>query len=293
MRAPATFGRYVEPFLGGGAMFFALTPDLAPQDDAALGDLNPHLIGMYRAIATDVERVIVELYGFEIEHNRAGKDRDRYYAEVRAWWNDHRDVRDGDPLCAKIAAGFLYLNRACFNALWRVNRRGEFNVPSGKKAHLVIPSSQQLRLAAAALGKAIPRCQRYDQTTMPVRSGDFVYFDPPYDVSGAAGTLPAFTSYTLDRFGVAQQRELAEHAQRLRRRGAFVMISNRRTALIEELYKGWTIARVPGARSMSASASARRAIPEVIITSDRIAPADSLAQRGRILGRAARRTVAA
>lgn len=292
MRAPATFNRYVEPFLGGGAMFFALAPDLAGYG-TWLGDLNPHLIATYRAIATDVERVIAELASFEIGHNRAQRRVDGYYADVRAWWNNHRDVRDGDALCMKIAAGFLYLNRACFNGLWRVNRAGEFNVPSGKRAHLVLPTPQQLRAAQIALVKAALQHQRYDATLGNVRAGDFVYFDPPYDSSGAAGAAPSFTSYTTQAFDIAQQSELAEHAHALRKRGAFVMISNRRTAMIEHLYKGWTFARVDGARSMSASASGRRAIPEVIITSDRISPADSLAQRGRVRGRLPRRSGAA
>ncbi len=247
-RLPSSWRRYYEPFAGGAALFWRVAPQRA-----VLADMNPDLIGLYTALRRDVSGVIKRL-----EHHRTHHSEAHYY-DVRTRWND----RDIAWTSADRAATFIYLNKTCFNGLWRVNRSGAFNVPIGRYVDPPICVPDTLRAAHAALQETELRCGDYKTAIADAGKGDFVYFDPPYDpVTPTAN----FVSYTASAFGPDQQRELAETAQKLVAKGARVMLSNSDTPFIRSLYKGMRIDRVMCARAINSNASKRGDVAEVIVT---------------------------
>lgn len=249
-RLPKTHKRYFEPFLGGGALFFALAPK-----DAVLGDMNGHLIEMYKAVAVNVEDVIGVL-----KTHRNAHARKEYYYETRTMWNE--GMWADDP---SVRAGtFIYLNKTCFNGLWRVNKDGEFNVPRGDYKDPKIFNVDAMRAASGLLHKVSLRKSGYEQTTASATAGDFVYFDPPYDPVSKTSN---FTAYTKDAFGKEQQAQLADHARDLRKRGVNVMLSNNDTEHIRSLYEDFCIDTVQCGRSINSKGDKRGKVNEVIITS--------------------------
>jgi DNA adenine methylase len=246
-RMPARFGRYFEPFCGGAALFFRVAPARA-----VLADSNADLIGLYGALRGDVDAVIRRL-----QHHRAAHDEAHYYA-MRERWND----RDRTWSSAERAAAFIYLNKTCFNGLWRVNRAGAFNVPIGRYTDPPICVPDALHAAHAVLARAELRCADYRTAVADAERGDFVYFDPPYD---PVTTTSSFTSYTADAFGADDQRELAQTARELVARGCRVMLSNSDTPFVRSLYKGFTIDRVKCARAINSNAAKRGEVDEVIV----------------------------
>jgi DNA adenine methylase len=247
-RMPDKFNRYYEPFVGGAAMFFRIAPKRA-----VLADSNHDLIGLYTAIANDVNAVIRRL-----QMHREAHDESHYY-DVRTRWND-REVTWSTP---ERAAAFIYLNKTCFNGLWRVNRSGAFNVPIGRYTDPPICVPDTLRAAATVLSRAEIRRTDYRGAVTDARAGDFLYFDPPYDPITPTAN---FTSYTADVFGAEQQRELADLARSLVTRGCKVMLSNHDTPFIRSIYKGMRVERVKCARAINSNASKRGEVDEVIIT---------------------------
>ncbi len=246
-RMPAHYHRYYEPFAGGAALFFRVAPRRA-----VLADSNADLIGLYTAVARDVDAVIRRL-----ELHRAAHDQ-RHYYEIRARWNDH--AASWNP--ADRAAAFIYLNKTCFNGLWRVNRAGDFNVPIGRYTDPPICVPETLRAAQAALARATLRCADYQQAIAGASRGDFLYFDPPYD---PVTPTASFTSYTAGAFGPDDQRALADAARALVARGCKVMLSNSDTPFVRSLYKGFRIDRVKCARAINSNASRRGEVDEVIV----------------------------
>jgi len=194
-RVPERYGRYYEPFCGGAALFFRLAPRRA-----VLADSNADLIGLYSALAQDVDSVIRRL-----EQHREAHCEAHYYA-MRTRWND----RDHAWPQAERAAAFIYLNKTCFNGLWRVNRARAFNVPIGRYTDPPICVPDALRAAHSALANADLRCESYRDAVADAKRGDFLYFDPPYD---PVTTTANFTSYTADAFGPDDQRALADLAR--------------------------------------------------------------------------------
>jgi DNA adenine methylase len=249
-RMPKKYNRYFEPFLGGAALFLAVAPE-----DAVLGDTNAELINTYRAVARDADGVASML-----ELHRRAHARDKYYYEVRDMWNEGAWSDDEGAR----AAAFIYLNKTGFNGLWRVNRDGEFNVPRGDYKDPSVYDLEALRAAAKAFAKADLRVSPYDKTTASAAAHDFVYFDPPYD---PASKTSNFTSYTKDAFGKDQQRQLAEHARELRKRGTHVMLSNNDTPFVRSLYEDFCIDTVQCGRSVNSKGDKRGKVDEVIITS--------------------------
>jgi DNA adenine methylase len=247
-RLPERFERYYEPFAGGAALFFRVAPERA-----VLADSNHDLIGLYTCLTRDVAGVIKKL-----EHHRAAHSEAHYYA-TRTRWND----RELAWSTADRAATFIYLNKTCFNGLWRVNRAGAFNVPIGRYVDPPICVPDTLRAASAVLKRATIARADYRDAVKDARRGDFLYFDPPYDpVTPTAN----FTSYTADAFGPDQQRELADTARALVARGCRVMLSNSDTPFIRSLYKSFAIDRVKCARAINSNAAKRGDVDEVIIT---------------------------
>lgn len=241
-RLPQRFYNYHEPFVGGGAVFFALqTPG------AHLSDDNAELINAYQVVRDDVERLIRHLRGHRVEED--------YYYTLRAV-----DPRGIDPI--ERASRLIYLNRTCFNGLYRVNSRGGFNVPFGRYKNPQICNEVGLRAASAALRGTRLAHSSYENVLTHARRGDLIYFDPPYHpVSPTAN----FTSYTAGAFNELDQRRLAETFRTLSHRGCKVMLSNSDTPLIQELYSDYVVETVAAPRLVNRDASRRGPVNEVLV----------------------------
>lgn len=245
------FKRYHEPFLGAGALFFALVHTARLKDGASLSDINPNLMDAYLGVRDEVETVISALK----EHRR--KHCESYYYEVRA--SEPRSL-------ARRAARIIYLNRTCFNGLYRENSKGEFNVPFGKyhgKGTPPICDETNLRAVSETLKSADVGAKSFDCVLETAEPGDLVYFDPPYTpVSKTA----YFTSYARDGFGADAQIRLAEVFAELARRGVKVVLSNSMTAFTRDLYKAFHCHQVLAHRFVNSKADRRGQVPEALIT---------------------------
>ncbi|MDE3095255.1 MAG: DNA adenine methylase [Chloroflexota bacterium] len=246
-RLPARFGRYFEPFVGGGALYFALHGAGRLRAGAGLSDANGKLIDTYRAVRDDVEAVIAHLSAFS-------NDRDLYY-QVRAW--RHEDL---DP--PRAAARIIFLNKTCYNGLFRENSRGEFNVPFGRYVRPTICDAPNLRAVATALRRVSLRQQDFGNVPDRVKPGDLVYFDPPYHPRSATSS---FTQYSENGFGEDEQRRLARVVRELDARGAYVMLSNSDTPFIRKLYAGLVIDEVLAGRAINSKAARRGKVTELIV----------------------------
>ncbi len=242
-RFPTNFRRYHEPFIGGGAVFFSLQPYVG-----ILSDINEDLVATYQAIKNNVEGVIRAL-------QKHRTDADYYYA-VRAQHDAHLGTVRG-------AARTIFLNRTCFNGLYRVNRKGQFNVPYGRYANPTICNAENLRNVSAALADADIRQSSVFNIGRRVRRGDLVYFDPPYDPVSASSS---FTSYARLAFGREEQARLAAFFRRLANRGVHVVLSNSDTPFIRDLYRGFRIDRVYARRAINSRADRRGRVGEVIVS---------------------------
>lgn len=241
-RLPETFAGYFEPFIGGGALFFRMLPGAA-----LVSDINAELVNVYRTVRDEVDSLMEDLGRHRYEKN--------YYYAMRA-----RDPEEMSPLSR--ASRFIYLNRTCFNGLYRVNRRGQFNVPFGRYTNPTICPTDKLLSASHALQGVDVRCQDYSKTVAPARSGDFVYFDPPYQpISRTAN----FTSYTKGAFDEAEQTRLADRFRDLDRRGVRCMLSNSDTPFVHDLYKGFRIELIDAPRAISRNPEGRASVREVIV----------------------------
>jgi len=238
--------RHVEPFVGGGALFFARRPSRA-----LLTDINTSLIGTYAAIRDDVEHVIESLMALAANHSK-----EQYY-QVRATYNEARGVAT-----AARAAMFVYLNKTCFNGLHRVNRKGEFNVPVGAYTNPRIVNEGALRGASEALQSATLRCSPFESLLEHAKPGDFIYFDPPYEpVSRTA----SFTSYARDGFSRDDQVRLRDTFDALDRRGCTLMLSNSDVPFIRDIYRAFEVTTVAAPRAINCDATKRGKVSEVVI----------------------------
>jgi DNA adenine methylase len=242
------FGRYHEPFVGGGALYFALYRDgKLNKKKAFLADNNSRLIETYEGVRDDVETVITLLEEHRDNHSEA------HFYDVRA--------AIPETLAAR-AARIIYLNRTCFNGLYRENSRGLFNVPFGNYKKPRICDPDNLRAVAAALRKASVECRDFASVAKAAKPGDFVYFDPPYH---PVSKTSSFTAYHQGGFGEAEQRKLAEVFGALTKKGVKALLSNSWTPLILELYEPWKIEEVKASRNVNSKASGRGKISEVLV----------------------------
>lgn len=238
--------RHVEPFFGGGAMFFARRPARA-----LVADVNVELVGAYRQVRDDVEAVIRALAPLARAH-----DEGHYYA-----LRDRYNGGLGTP--AERAAMFIYLNRTCFNGLHRVNRRGAFNVPAGRYRNPRILDPEGLRLASRALGGADLRAADFAELLLAdARPGDFVYFDPPY---APVSETARFTDYATGGFGADDQTRLRDVFRALDRRGCRLMLSNSDTAFVRDLYRGYRVDVVAAPRAINSDRRGRGPVTEVVV----------------------------
>jgi DNA adenine methylase len=239
---------YFEPFVGGGAVFF----DLLPRK-AFLSDLNAELVITYNTIKNDINELIISL-----QKHKYDKE---YFLEIRA--QDLKQLSD-----IEIAARFIYLNRTCFNGMYRVNSKGGFNVPFGKYTNPQICDEQNLRRVSKALADVEIKHEDYKEVLKKAVKGDFIYFDPPYyPVSKTA----SFTSYTAESFLDKEQIELRDTFLELTNRGCYVMLSNSDTPFINDIYseildKGIKITKISAGRAINSKAAGRGKITEVLIT---------------------------
>lgn len=245
-RVPNSFGRYIEPFLGGGALFFSMQPRLS-----FLSDCNQELINCFQVAQSEVEALIEELKQYRYE-------KEMYYA-VREL---DRRADFGKLSRIQRAARLIYLNKTCFNGLYRVNSKGQFNVPFGSYTDPTILDAENLRACSAALKGAVIQSGNFEQVLEIAQQGDFVYFDPPYaPVSDTAD----FTSYSKEGFDDSAQELLLLVCLQLNQRGVKWMVSNSNVPLIRELYRGFTIEPVGASRAINSKGSKRGAVVELII----------------------------
>ena len=239
---------YFEPFVGGGAMFFDLLPK-----KAFLSDMNGELVLSYNVIKNDVDGLIKKL---KVHKKNDSKE---YFLKVRAL--DTEKLSD-----VNIAARFIYLNRTCFNGLYRVNGSGKFNVPYAANKNPLICDEENLRKAHEAMKHTLIRHQDYAKVLEKAKKGDFIYFDPPYyPVSKTA----SFTSYTKEGFLEKEQEKLRDVFVELSKRGCFVMLSNSNSPFINELYsnlgKKIRIEEVFAGRAINSKGSGRGKVKEVVV----------------------------
>lgn len=244
--APAEFNDYYEPFIGGGALFFELRSKIK---NATLIDSNIDLVFTYTAVRDNVEKLISLLQQHAIDHNK------EHYYEVRS---QHTLT---DP--TEIAARLIYLNKTCYNGLYRVNSKGEFNVPMGSYTDPAIVQESNLRACSKALQGI--KIEVGDFTRIKPKSGDFVYFDPPYHpVSETAN----FTGYGTFGFNEKDQERLRDFLLKLHGEGVKIMLSNSNTPLIRKLFKKnpFRVNIVNAPRLVNCKPNKRGSVEEVLIT---------------------------
>lgn len=238
--------RLVEPFAGGAAMFFA-----GRSLNGCLSDVNSALIETYEAVRDDLLGVIAHLADLAAAHSI-----ERYYT-VRARFN-----RRQFACAAELGATFLYLNKTCFNGLYRENRSGDFNVPVGKHKAPRILDVAVLTAASARLRMARLAVSSFESVLDEAQPGDFVYLDPPYVPRSRSSSFAAYASMG---FSDADQARLAVVFRELAARGICAMASNSDTPRVRELYRDWPVQQVWARRCVGASAEARGAVPELVI----------------------------
>ncbi len=244
-RMPARYGTYYEPFIGGGALFFAAQPARA-----VLADRNPRLVRTWRAIQSQVDRVVALLQSYPIEESFFYAFRERPIDEA---------AED-----AEVAAWMIYLNKTGFNGLYRVNKkRGTFNVPWGRYKNPNVCDEPNLRRVSARLEGVEILLQDFERVGAQAVEGDFVYFDPPYEPLSASSS---FTAYTEHGFGPKDQERLRDLALTLKARGVHVLLSNSSAPLILDLYAhGFEVERIAANRSINSVGGGRGAVDEVLI----------------------------
>ena len=236
---------YFEPFVGGGAIFFEITPI-----NSIISDLNSQLIITYNSVKNDVEKLIEKLKTY--------KNEKEFFLEARNW--------DTNKLSEiEIASRFIYLNKTAFNGMYRVNKTGKFNVPFGKYSNPLICDEDNLRSASTILQNVKILNRGYKEVLKDAKEQDFIYLDPPYH---PLNPTSSFTNYTSNGFNENDQKELRDTYIELSNRGCYVLLSNSDTEFIRELYnkEGIKIQTVQAGRAINSDSTKRGKISELIIS---------------------------
>ena len=249
---PYEFDTYYEPFVGGGALLFELSPK-----KAVINDSNLELMNVYSVLCNEdkFNKMCKLLNSYEVNHS------EEFYYELR---NKDRNKKTYNRLSDYTkAARTIYLNKACFNGLYRVNSKNEFNVPFGKKSKVNTYDGGNLITVSNYLTMNDIKIMSVDfeECVKDAKKGDFVYFDPPYD-----SDTSTFNSYTEDGFGKEEQRRLARVFKELDEKGVYVMLSNHNTCLVKELYAGYNINVIEAKRNINSKGDKRGNVEELIIT---------------------------
>ncbi|WP_418286792.1 DNA adenine methylase [Halorubrum sp. DTA46] len=267
-RFPVTYDRYHEPFVGGGALFFDLEPP-----DATVNDANPRLVNFYEQVRDEPEALIDRLASFAdpgtdpdpdlpfAEETARARDVDSYYYQQRARFNRRPYEGEFDPL--EEAALLLYLNRTCYNGLYRENADGGFNVPVGRYANPDWVQRDRIRRASDVLANATIGNDDFEYVLDAAEPGDLVYFDPPYEpMSATAG----FNEYSADGFDRGDQRRLLDVVSALDDAGVWVVLSNS-GVMYEPYAEAGLHVDVEGAtRAINSDASNRDEVDEIVAT---------------------------
>lgn len=248
---PVKFSRYFEVFLGGGAVFFHLRNEGRLKSGCYLFDNNRELVNAYTAVRDGVEPLIRLLEQHRENHSAS------YYYGIRG-----RDRGDAPLTPLEAAARTLYLNKTCYNGLFRVNSRGEFNVPMGSYAKPRILDAENLRAASRALEGSAIETRHFREVPALAEKGDFIYFDPPYAPSSKTA---GFTSYTPGAFTEADQHELRDMFRTLTEKGCLCMLSNSHTPLVMRLYGDFRVEIISAGRAINSKAEARGPVTEVLV----------------------------
>lgn len=256
---------YVEPFVGGGAVLFWILQAYPNIERAVINDINPELICTYREVKEETESLIVELHRIEAEYIPLSSEfRKEYYLRKRELFN----AKQINPV--ETAALFIFLNRTCFNGLYRVNSKGAFNVPHGKYANPRICDEHNIRAVSRVLQKVDILCGDFSQTGDYAGSNTLYYFDPPYKPITDSSS---FTSYAKGGFNDSEQIRLRDFCNRISESGSIFVASNSDPGNVnpeenffETLYNHFTIKRVSAKRMINSDASGRGAISELMIS---------------------------
>ena len=269
--ADGTITKYVEPFVGGGAVLF----DILNKDNIKhvyIGDANPNLINTYTVIQLYVNRLIKELKNLEQEY--LGLDDDRraeYYLTIRNKFNNTTNILSKvGKAQIRHAAYFIFLNKTCFNGLYRVNKDGKFNVPHGKYKNPMICDEENLRAVSKKLENVIIKCCAYHEWEDIIDEHTFVYFDPPYR---PLTKTASFNSYAKDAFGDNEQIALANFVKKIDEKGAMFVLSNSdphnvnvNDNFFDDLYTNFNIHTISATRAINSNASGRGTVSELLIT---------------------------
>ncbi len=243
---PENYNRYFEPFIGGGALFFELQPQ-----NGYISDMNEELINLYSVVRDDVYELIEDLGKHEVSKE--------YFLEIR---NIDRTEKYAELSSIERASRFIYLNRTCFNGMYRVNSQGQFNVPFGNYKNPRIVDAENLINCSKLLKNTEIYCADFSEILNKVQKGDFVYFDPPYV---PLNETSSFTSYTKDGFDLDMQFKLRDVCDELDSKGVMFMLSNSDTKLVNELYSNYEIKKVFASRAINANPKGRGKITEVLV----------------------------
>ena len=256
---------YVEPFVGGGAVLFWILQEYPNITRAVINDINAELICTYRVIKYDVENLILKLSRLQNEYLPLNEvDRKKYFLAQRERFNEENNSE------VEIAALFIFLNRTCFNGLYRVNSKGKFNVPHGKYSNPRICDEETLRADSAVLQRVEILCGDFAQTGKYAGDNVLYYFDPPYR---PLTETSAFTSYAKDGFDDAEQMRLRDFCEQIATRKSLFVASNsdplnvdNEDVFFDHLYKMFSIKRVSAARMINSKGNGRGAISEIMIS---------------------------
>ena len=267
-RFPASYGRYHEPFIGGGALFFDMEPA-----DATVNDANPRLVNFYEQVRDDPDGLIERLAAFDDpdadpdpslpyrDETARGRDVESYYYQQRARFNRRPYEGEFDPL--EEAALLLYLNRTGYNGLYRENADGGFNVPVGRYANPDWVQRERIRRASDVLADATIRNDDFAYVVDVAEAGDLVYFDPPYEPMSATAS---FNEYSAEGFDRDDQRRLLDVAGALDDAGVWVVVSN--SGVMEDAYgdAGFHVDTEGATRAINSDADGRDAVDEIVAT---------------------------
>ena len=256
---------YVEPFVGGGAVLFWILQEYPNITRAVINDINAELICTYRVVRNNVEALIDELSRHQLEYLPLDADaRKDYFIQQRSLFNS-KSIND-----VQTAALFIFLNRTCFNGLYRVNSKGDFNVPHGRYTNPRICDEDTLRADSALLQKVEILCGDFSQTEQYADANALYYFDPPYR---PLTETSAFTSYSADGFNDAEQTRLRDFCDRISAKGSMFIASNsdpknvdNADTFFDKLYEMFIIKRVSASRMINSKGDGRGAISEIMIS---------------------------
>ena len=249
-RMPEHFGTYVEPFVGGGALFYDTCPT-----QAVLNDANSKLVNLYINVRDHKDEFVANLACYELEYNSLNgiEAKQDFYYQTRSEFN--ADFKTN--YTARDAAQLVFINKTCFNGLYRENAAGEFNAAFGKRMTVKLYDAENLDSCSKALQDVVLMDGDFEVACQCLRAGDFVYFDPPYDST--------FSGYHSGGFGKDDQVRLHDLFQRLTENGVYCMLSSSDTDFIRSLYRGHKIETVSAKRTINCNGNGRKG-KELIIT---------------------------